>query len=378
LKVIGKRPAAKLGAQNKTEHCIGVWSPAAIRRRLLIDFLMSYSITFYGGTLIMMGRTTRSESLFYYFRIEDHVPDDHLLRLIDHHIDFAFVRKTLKASYSHTGRPSIDPEVLLRILLIGYLYGITSERRLVEDVGMHLAYRWFAGLGFEQEVPHHSTFSKNRHGRFQESPLFLELFERIVQQCMEVGLLESGNLSVDSTQISADASPNRTITRDQIVEVAKINGTVREYVEQVERENVVVELALTSDVAATEEKEEAKLSRTYRNSPPCKISITDPDAALSSKRGASEFAYYDNYLIDNRSCIIAGVMATPARLSQEIIAARQMLDRAKERFGLQPVSLAADKSYGTGEFLSWLSDQQIAPYIPVLDRKQQTNGFYTQ
>ncbi len=127
------------------------------------------------------------------------------------------------------------------------------------------------------------------------------------------------------------------------------------------------------------EKEEGpKRSRIYRNSTPLKTSTTDPDAALSSKRGASEFAYYDKYLIDNRSCIIAGVMATPARLSQEIIAARQMLERAKERFGLQPPNLAADKSYGTGEFLAWLCDRQIAPHIPVLDRKQQTNAFYTQ
>ncbi len=154
----------------------------------------------------MMGQNTRSESLFYYFRIEDHIPEDHLLRLVDRHIDLAFVRETLQASYSHTGRPSIDPEVLLRILLIGYLYGITSERRLVEDVGMHLAYRWFTGLGFDQEIPHHSTFSKNRHGRFQESPLFLELFERVVQQCVGVGLLKGADFSVDSTQIRADAS----------------------------------------------------------------------------------------------------------------------------------------------------------------------------
>jgi transposase len=166
--------------------------------------------------------------LFYYFRIEDHIPDDHLLRLVDRHVDFAFVRENLKATYSHTGRPSIDPEVLLRILLIGYLYGITSERRLVEDVGMHLAYRWFTGLGFDQEVPHHSTFSKNRHGRFQESSLFLELFERIVQQCMNVGLLRGVDLSVDSTQIRADASPDRTITREQLPEVAKVNRTLRD------------------------------------------------------------------------------------------------------------------------------------------------------
>ncbi len=152
---------------------------------------MSFSITFYGGTLFtMMGQNARSESLFYYFRLEDHIPEDHLLRLVDQHIDFAFVRETLKASYSHTGRPSIDPEVLLRILLIGYLYGITSERRLVEDVGMHLAYRWFTGLGFDQEIPDHSTFSKNRHGRFQELSLFLTLFERVVQQCIDAGLLK--------------------------------------------------------------------------------------------------------------------------------------------------------------------------------------------
>ncbi len=117
----------------------------------------------------MMGHQARSEALFYNFRLDDQVPENHLLRLIDRHISFEFVRQQLKDSYSDTGRPSVDPELLLRILLIGYLYGITSERRLVEELRMHLAWRWFTGLGFDQEIPHHSTFSKNRHGRFQES-----------------------------------------------------------------------------------------------------------------------------------------------------------------------------------------------------------------
>jgi transposase len=137
-----------------------------------------------GGLTRMMGRHARSESLFYYFRLEDHVPENHLLRLIDQHIDFGFVRERLKDSYSDTGRPSIDPELLLRIVLIGYLYGISSERKLIEELRMHLAWRWFRGLGFDEEIPHHSTFSKNRHGRFQESRLFEHLFERIVAQCM--------------------------------------------------------------------------------------------------------------------------------------------------------------------------------------------------
>ena len=131
-----------------------------------------------GGLLLMMGHHSRSESLFYYFRLEDQVPENHLLRLIDRHVSFDFMRDKLKDSYSDTGRPSIDPELLLRMLLLGYLYGVTSERKLVEELRMHLAWRWFTGLGFDQEIPHHSTFSKNRHGRFQESNLFQELFER--------------------------------------------------------------------------------------------------------------------------------------------------------------------------------------------------------
>jgi transposase len=121
---------------------------------------MLFLITILGGLLIMMGQHDRSEALFYYFRLEDQVPETHLLRLIE----IAFVRGQLKDRYSETGRPSIDPELLLRILLIGYLYGITSERKLVEELRMHLAWRWFTGLGFDQEIPHHSTFSKNRHG----------------------------------------------------------------------------------------------------------------------------------------------------------------------------------------------------------------------
>src|SRR5713101_1228203 len=150
--------------------------------------MLLFTITF-GGLLIMMGHHSRSESLFYYFRLEDQVPENHLLRLIDKHISFEFVRQQLKASYSETGRPSIDPELLLRILLIGCLYGITSERKLVEELRMHLAWRWFTGLSLDQEIPHHSTFSKNRHGRFLESNLFQQLFDEIVDRCLEAGLV---------------------------------------------------------------------------------------------------------------------------------------------------------------------------------------------
>ena len=192
-----------------------------------------------GGLLIMMGQHARSESLFYYFKLDDYIPKKHLLRLIDEHVSFVFVRERLKDSYSDTGRPSIDPELLLRRLLIGYLYGITSERKLVEELRMHLAWRWFTGLGFDQEIPHHSTFSKNRHGRFQESKLFEQLFEEIVRQCVEVGLVQGKHLSVDGSFVEANAAKESRIPREQLAEAAQVNYAVKQYLAELAEQNPV-------------------------------------------------------------------------------------------------------------------------------------------
>jgi transposase len=184
---------------------------------------MLFCLASVGGLTLMMGQHARSESLFYYFRLDDQIPESHLLRLVDKHIDFGFVRDRLKDSYSETGRPSIDPELLLRILLIGYVYGITSERKLVEELRMHLAWRWFTGLGFDEDVPHHSTFSKNRHGRFHESQVFKQLFEEVVAQCLAVGLVRGDKLSVDGTFVEASASKESRISREQLKEAAQVN-----------------------------------------------------------------------------------------------------------------------------------------------------------
>src|SRR5947209_4575859 len=216
----------------------------------------------------MMGQQTRTKSLFYYFRLEDQIPEDHLLRLIDQHIDLSFVRERLKNFYSWTGRPSMDPEILLRLLLVGYLYGITSERRLLEEVRMHLAYRWFTRLDFEQEVPDHSTFSKNRHGRFRQSGVFREVFEEIVRRCLEAGLVEGQNLAVDGTLVSANASRESRVGREQLAEVAQVSRTVHQYLRELEQENPVPD------------------SET--------VSTTDPDAAWATKGGPAALSYYDN------------------------------------------------------------------------------------
>ena len=214
------------------------------------------------------------------------------------------MREKLKDSYSDTGRPSIDPELLLRILLIGYLYGITSERKLVEELRMHLAWRWFTGLGFDQEIPHHSTFSKNRHGRFQESKLFEELFEQIVLQCVEVGLVQGKHLSVDGSFVEANASKGSRIPREQLAEAAQVNRTVLQYLVELEQQNPTEE--------PVHEQEQ--------------VSTTDPDSTYATKGGTpARLGYYDNYLVDNPSCVIVGVQATAARMSQETVAAQDMM-----------------------------------------------------
>ena len=304
----------------------------------------------------MMGQHTRSESLFYYFRLDDQVPENHLLRLVDKHIDFGFVRDRLRDSYSEAGRPSIDPELLLRILLIGYLYGISSERKLVEELRMHLAWRWFTGLGFDEEVPHHSAFSKNRHGRFQESKVFEQLFEEVVAQCLAVGLVRGDKLSVDGTFVEANASKESRIPREQLMEAAQVNRTVREYLAELEMQNPVEEPTHSQD----------------------KVSSTDPDSTYATKGGTpARMGYYDNYLVDNHSCIVVGVQATGARLSEESRAAEDMIVRFAQWQGRKPESIAADASYGNGEFLQWLMDREITPYMPTRDAVGRTRSpFY--
>ena len=294
----------------------------------------------------MMGQHDRSEALFYYFRLEDQIPENHLLRLIDKHISFEFVRERLRNSYSDTGRPSIDPELLLRILLIGYLYGITSERKLVEELRMHLAWRWFTGLGFDQEIPHHSTFSKNRHGRFQESKLFEQLFEQIVKQCMDVGLVRGDNLSVDGSFVEANAAKESRIPREQLAEAAQVKQTLRQYLSELGEQNPVEE--------PVHEQEQ--------------VSTTDPNSTYATKGGTpARLGYYDNYLVDNASCVIVGVQGTAARMSQETVAAQEMIMRFAQWQGRGPASVVADATYGNGEFLQWLLDRGITPWMRTRD-----------
>jgi transposase len=158
-------------------------------------------------------RRVMQKALFYRFSLERHVPSGHMLRKIDRFVDLSDIRPHLEPHYSKVGRPSIDPELMIRMLLVGYCYGIRSERRLCDEVHLNLAYRWFCRLGLDGDVPDHSTFSKNRHGRFRESGLLRRLFETVVACCMAEGLVGGEAFAVDGSIVVADAHRQRGVTQ---------------------------------------------------------------------------------------------------------------------------------------------------------------------
>ncbi len=298
----------------------------------------------------MMGQAVgQQDRLFYEFNLEERVPANHLLRRIDAVLDLRWLRGELKPYYSHTGCPSIDPELMIRMLLVGYCYSVRSERRLCQEVELNLAYRWFCRLGLEDKVPNHSTFSVNRHGRFHDADILRQVFESVVCQCMEAGLVGGEGFAVDASVIEADAS------RFQRVEGAEIDWS----------EDQLARHAIQEYVAALETE----------NSPlnpdklPKALSPTDPAAAWT-RRGRNKvmFGYSLNYLMDMEGSVIVDVEATPTRISKEVDAAETMVQRTEERFALKPDRIVGDVAYGTGEMLGWLVKHDIEPHIPVWDQ----------
>lgn len=312
----------------------------------------------------MLGEKQRSEPMFYYVRMEDLVPEGHLLRLVDQYIDLGFIKDKVRHLYSHTGRPSVDPEILLRMLLIGYLYGITSERRLCEEVKMHIGYRWFVGLSLEDKVPDHSTFSKNRHERFSENDVFQKIFDEIVQQCINKGLLTGKHLTVDSTYIRANAS-------FKSLEPIVVEMKPKEYIEKLKEENPVQDKPW--EPGEDYPHRGKKISNdTYR-------SKTDPDARLSRKsfRATTDLYHSATYIMDNKSRIIVGSDIGRPDKKTDCENALVQLRRIKWTYKMNPESLGADKGYAAGEFIHNLINEDINPHIPIVDyRSQNERGIY--
>jgi transposase len=304
----------------------------------------------------MMGRLSGAQvQLFYAFRLEDRVPSGHLLRLIDGVLDLGDLRRLLAPFYSHTGRPSIDPELMMRMLIVGYCFGIRSERRLCEDVSLNLAYRWFCRLGLEDQVPDHSTFGKNRHGRFRDSDLFRQVFETVVRRCIVAGLVGGEGFAVDASVIEADASRFKRVAGAEAdwSSPARQTRAIEEYLAALDSDHSPI-IRSASRVPC----HHRTLPRRGRPKAAC---------AYSSPYGL-------NYLIDDKHAVILDVEATPARISKEVASTKLMITRTQQRLGLKPKHLVADSAYGRGGLLGWLVDRGIDPHIPVWDKSERADG----
>lgn len=309
----------------------------------------------------MMGRQTGDQSqLFYLFNLEGRIAARHLLRRINPIVTRVLgdLREKLRPFYSEIGRPSIDPELMLRMLIVGYCYGIGFERKLCEEVELHLAYRWFCRLDLDDKVPNHSTFSVNRHGRFRDSNLFRQLFEAVVRACMDAGLVKGEGFAVDASVMEADASRYH----------GKAPGEIDWSAPERQTRAVAEFLAGLKDEEPTADRK-----------PPKVISPTDPCSAWTAKANKRvQFGYGLNYLIDIENAVIVDVEATPARTYDEVAATKTMLERTQRRLDLKPDRLAADTAYGTGKFLGWLVGTGITPHIPVWDKGKRDDGTFSR
>jgi transposase len=308
--------------------------------------------------MAMMGdRKIDQAALFYEFSLEGHVPADHMLRSIDRFVDLDGVRAHVAPFYSQIGRPSIDPELLIRMLIVGYCFGIRSERRLCEEVHLNLAYRWFCRLGLDGDVPDHSTFSKNRHGRFRKCGLLRQLFETVVDRCMAEGLVGGEGFAADASLIAADANRQRGVSGDAGLPPGAASRAIDEY------------LAVLDDAA-------------FGGATPVVpkfISPADPAARwTAADKGSAYFAYSTNYLIDLDQAVIVDVKATTVIRQAEVGAVRTMIERVDERHDLRPGRLAADTAYGSAEMLDWLVNKQIEPHIPVIDKSTRDDGSFAR
>jgi transposase len=265
----------------------------------------------------MMGRLNHEqEQLFYEFQLDEVVPDDHLVRAIAAVLDLSWVRGDLAPYYSPLGRPSIDPVLMIRMLIVGYAFAIRSERLLCREVRVNL-------------------------------------FERVVEACIAAGLVGGEGFAVDASLIVADANKQRSIPGSEwqkTIDPETASRAVKEY------------LATLDDAAFGAASEVT----------PKFVSPSDPSAQWTgAMRGPAFFAYANNYLVDVKFGVIVDVEASRAIRQAEVGAAKTMIDRTEERFGLKPERLAADTAYGSAATLHWIVDEKnIAPHIPVIDKSK--------
>jgi len=305
----------------------------------------------------MMGIKSYQERMFYNFSLSGKVPQDHLVRTLNEVLDLRFVRELVAGKYSHTGQRSVDPEVLFKMMLIGYFYGITSERRLAEDISVNMAYMWYLGYDVDEQTPNHSVISKARarYGR----AVFEEFFNRILEQCVKAGLVRGEKVFADSTYIRADASLKSLVLRQDAVEPALSS---KEFVDKVFTEN--------KTEAETEHKNDDTTDPDNQPKPPehrqtfsnkTHVSTTDPQAAVIShgQKLPLQLAYKEHFTVDSHARVITAVEVTSALVGDE----SQLVNLIEK----QPIAIkevGADTKYGTCSNYKYLIEHNILPSIP--------------
>ena len=262
---------------------------------------------------------------------------------------------------------------MIRMLLVGYVFALRSERRLCSEVQVNLAYRWFCKLSVEDTIPDHSVFSRARHERFRESDALRRVFEGVVAMCIAAGLVGGEAFSVDASLIKADVDKKKRVPGDQPIawpKAEQASHAVREYL-------TALDAAHSNEENG--DRDDGGSSGGRRPKPPKEVSLTDPQATWIARPGVDPFFAYDaNYLIDNKAGIIVDAEGTRANRVVEISVTRTMIERVARRFGLQPRRLAGDTVYGAVGLLKWLVDRQITPHIPVWDKSARPDGTFSR
>jgi IS5 family transposase len=262
---------------------------------------------------------------------------------------------------------------MIRMLIVGYVFAIRSERRLCSEVQVNLAYRWFCQLGIEDGIPDHSVFSRARHERFRQSDALRRVFEGVVARCIAAGLVGGEGFSIDASLIRADAGKKKRLPGDQPIpwpRAEEASRAVREYL-------AALDTAHHDEGIGTDD--DGSIGSGNRGKPPKQVSLTDPQAAWVARKNTDPFFAYDaNYLIDNKAGIIIDAEGTRANRIAEIAITETMIERVKDRFDLRPRRLAGDTVYGAVRLLRWLVDRNITPHIPVWDKSARTDGTFSR
>jgi transposase len=290
--------------------------------------------------------------------VDDLVPANHLVRKIEASLDFEFIYDLVKDCYSpNEGRPSVDPVVLIKMVMIQYLFGIRSMRQTIKEIETNVAYRWFIGYGLTEKVPHFSTFGKNYVRRFQDTDLFEQIFQRILQQAMDYGFVDPSVLFVDSTSVKAHA--NKKKFKKKLV-----RAHARTYQKQLDEEVNVDREKNGKKAFAPKTKEKLKA---------IKKSNTDPESGYYVKGERERLFAYSFYAGCDRNGFVLGAIVEPANLNDSQVFP-DLYEKIKNTVA-KPLAVAADAGYKTPHISKILMDDQVQPVLPY-KRPQTKKGFF--